>query len=469
MVTALLRMAFVTAVFAAGAIAASAQSFTTVATFEGPNGNQPMYVSLVQGTDGYLYGTTVDGGLNSRGTVFKVSRTGNIKVLYNFCSQSNCADGAWPYSGVVQGWDGAFYGTTTGGGVCASGFNCGTVFKLTALGALTALHEFCSEALCSDGSFPVASLVQANNGNFYGTTQSNGEGAGTIFAITPQGALTTLGSLGGPLGYWPFGAMIQANDGDLYGTTSGGGAYCGTVFKMPVTGSPTVLFDFEGGGAGAGCTPYGTLLQGSDGLFYGTSSSYPGIAFRMTPAGIPTHLYGFPSSEADPYSGFVQGPDGNLYGTTYYGGSSPNCAAYGCGTVYQMTPDGTVTILHTFDLTDGAHPDGGLLLATNGLLYGTTSEGGNPGVGTIYSINMGFAPFISFLRNYGRVGQAAGILGQGFAGTTSVSFNGVQAPFTVGSDSFIRATVPVGAATGSITVTSSGGTLTSIIPFRVLP
>src|SRR5581483_9033045 len=265
-----LKWAFALALIcAAMGVTARAQKYSTVASFNGVNGADPYYGSLIQGTDGYLYGTTTSGGVSNQGTVFKVSRRGNIKVLHSFCAQSNCTDGAQPYGGVVQGLDGAYYGTTTAGGLCASGFYCGTVFKITSRGSLTTLYKFCAQSQCVDGSFPVAGLVQANDRNFYGTTQLGGSGSGTIFRITPQGSLTTINVLGGPEGYWPFGTLIQANDGELYGTASGLSLGCGTIFKTTLAGSLTVLFDFIGGING--CTPYGALVQSYDGVFYGTT------------------------------------------------------------------------------------------------------------------------------------------------------------------------------------------------------
>ena len=164
-----------------------------------PDGQQP-YAGLVQGTDGNFYGTTLEGGANtgcslgsgSCGTVFKITPGGTLTTLYSFCSQHGCTDGGNPYAGLVQGSDGNFYGTTFGRGV--NGY--GTVFKITPAGALTSLYSFCSQTNCADGEYPHSGLVQASDGNFYGTTPEGGGGpihqGGTVFKITSSGTLTTL-------------------------------------------------------------------------------------------------------------------------------------------------------------------------------------------------------------------------------------------------------------------------------------
>jgi hypothetical protein len=221
------------------------------------------------------------------------------------------------------------------------------------------------------------------------------------------------------------------------------------------------------------------LTQGADGNFYGTTET---TAYRMTPAGSLTTLYTFCSlpncADGDFPSGLIQATDGNFYGVTQYGGTSDSgtndCGTF-CGTVFELTSTGKLTTLHSFSGNDGEHPVGGLIQATNGLLYGTAADGGdftcNPpkGCGTIFSLDVGLGPFVTFAHAAGEVGQTGGILGQGFTGTTSVSLNGIPANFTIVSDTFIKATVPGGATTGYVTVTTPTGTLTSNIPFHVLP
>jgi uncharacterized repeat protein (TIGR03803 family) len=190
------------------------------------------YAGLVQAASGDLYGTTYAGGANLGGTIFKITPTGTLTTLYNFCSQSKCTDGNVSQTGLILGTNGALYGTTYAGGDS----NFGTVFKLAPNGALTTLHSFCSQSNCTDGRIPAAGLVQATDGNFYGTTYGGVvNNYGTIFKITPGGTLTTLYRFQPTVGGDPVAALFQATNGDLYGTTQQFGANnWGTVFSLAV-------------------------------------------------------------------------------------------------------------------------------------------------------------------------------------------------------------------------------------------
>jgi uncharacterized repeat protein (TIGR03803 family) len=206
-------------VCAAMATASPAQTFKTLVNFDSSNGATPVYTSLVQGTDGDFYGTTIGGGANGSGTVFKITSGGTLTTLYSFCSQANCTDGASPYGGLTPARDGNFYGTTFSGG--ANG-DFGTVFKVTPGGTLTTLHSFD----LTDGAQPEAALVQATSGDFYGTTSGGGpNNAGAVFKITPRGALKTLHTFDGSDGSGPVGAMVQGTNESFYGTTPNGGAF----------------------------------------------------------------------------------------------------------------------------------------------------------------------------------------------------------------------------------------------------
>jgi uncharacterized repeat protein (TIGR03803 family) len=175
----------------ASAIASSAQAFKSLLSFDETNG-EDSEAALVQGRDGNFYGTTSVGGVSNNGTVFEITRSGKLTTLYSFCSQALCSDGSLPFAGLMQAANGDFYGTTRGGGV----YNEGTVFEITPAGKLTTLHSFCSQPPCSDGSQPLAAVVQGANGSFYGTTYKGGGslsgGYGTVFEITASGKLTTL-------------------------------------------------------------------------------------------------------------------------------------------------------------------------------------------------------------------------------------------------------------------------------------
>jgi uncharacterized repeat protein (TIGR03803 family) len=470
---------------AATTISSPAQVFTTLVNFEGANGNGPYLTSLVQSTDGSLYGTTFYGGVNNdgypaSGTVFKITRGGKPITLYSFCIQSNCANGGAPGAGLLKATDGNFYGTTEVGG---SNFG-GTVFKMTPGGTLTTLYSFCTQSNCADGSGPVAALIEAADGNFYGTTEVGGGGicmggCGTIFRISPTGTLTTLHRFDSTDGAYPYAPLVQAIDGFFYGTTQVGGANdLGTVFKITSAGRLTTLHSFDGTDGG---NPADGMIQAPDRNFYGTTAgggaNSGGTVFKITPVGALTTIYNFCGEsnceDGDaPVAGLILATDGSFYGTTAVGGggSGADCNTAGCGTIFKITEAGALTTLHRFTgyPDDGAWPQGNLLQATNGNFYGTTFWGGDANEGTVFSLSTGLGPFVAFVRSYGRVGQTGSILGQGFTGTTSVSLNGMSASFTVVSDTFIRATVPLGATTGYVTVTTPSGTLTSNVPFHVI-
>jgi uncharacterized repeat protein (TIGR03803 family) len=270
-----------------------AGALTTLHTFNDSDGCGPQ--GLIQAVRGDLYGTTFEGGgANNNGvggTVFKITEQGTLTTLHSFCALSNCPDGNQPDS-LVQATDGNFYGTTFYGGAignefCSSG--CGTVFRITASGALTTLYNFCSLANCADGSQPV-SLIQATNGNLYGTSAQGGaNGVGTVFEITPAGVLSTLYNFCSlpncADGWGSVAPLVQGTDGNFYGATeTGGGAGGGTVFKITPTGVLTTLYNFCSlANCADGAGPNG-LLQATNGMFYGTTAfggTYIGTVFSL--------------------------------------------------------------------------------------------------------------------------------------------------------------------------------------------
>ncbi len=409
-------------------IASPAQTFTTPYTFCPQSGCTDGWspVGLVQATDGNLYGATWFGGASSAcgtdgcGTLFKVTIGGALTTLHSL----DGTDGAAP-GGAVQATNGTFYGTTTGGGDgSACGTNgCGTIFKITTGGTLTTLHNFDF----ADGSHPNA-VMQATDGNFYGTAWTGGAstacgsyGCGTVFKITPGGTLTTLHSFAaGSDGSGPISWLVQASNGNFYGTTrtpphGEGGAYgYGTVFEITPSGTLTTLHSFDGTD---GAYPYAGLVQATDGNLYGTTtnggannvctSGGCGTVFKITPAGAFTTLYSFCTQPnctdgAGPF-GLVQATDGNLYGATAAGGNISDCNSQGCGTLFKISTGGKLTTLHTFDGTDGASPVA-LVQATNGNFYGATTGGANnncpqnpttdgAGCGTVFSLSVGLSAF----------------------------------------------------------------------------
>jgi uncharacterized repeat protein (TIGR03803 family) len=483
-----ISLAFV--LLAATAVVASAQTYHQLAVFpeSGTDGAYP-WAPVVQGPDGNLYGTTTSGGNNNNGVIFKVTPAGKLTVLYTFCETSGCPDGSTPEAGLVVGTDGNLYGTTAyDGTITGSGVASGTIFKITLAGKLTTLYTFCNEWPCKDGATPMAGLVEGTDGNFYGTTHGGGaQSVGVVFKITPEGALTTLYSFctlaNCTDGEEPVAGLVQGTSGDFYGTTYWGGATgndncldgvngCGTVFKITSTGTLTTLYDFcspAGSSCPDGASPVAGLVQGTDGNFYGTTkgggSDVSGTVFKITPAGKLTTLVN--SGLFYPEGTLIQATDGNFYGTSFDGG------AQNSGEVFKVTSSGTLTVEYSFEAdcdcdNDGSGPVAGLFQATNGTLYGTTSSGyGTSGNGTVYSLSVGLGAFVELIPTSGKVGTKVKILGTNLTGATSVTFNGTAAAFTVVSATEITATVPSGATTGTVKVTTPSATLASNVAFRV--
>jgi len=378
------RMAWLGLVFcAAAAIASPAQTFNSLVSFNTNDGSNPLYVSLVQGLDGNYYGTTQYGGVSGQGNVFAVTPGGTVTSLYSFCSQLGCADGKWPLAGLLLATNGIFYGTTQEGGANGQG----TVFSITSAGTLTTLYSFCSQTNCSDGNFPEGGLIQASNGNFYGFAYEGGSfGFGTFFEITSAGKLTTLYNFSGNDGGQPIATPVQGTNGNFYGTAyAGGGALHGTIFEITPGGKLTTLYTFcTLPSCDDGSFPIGALVQAPNGTFYGTASGNglngQGTVFEITSAGKFTVLYNFCS-----LSGCADGatPLGGLVLATdgnFYGTTEIG-GTDNQGTVFRMTPAGKLTTLHSFDVTDGSLVTGGLLQATNGSFYGITQNGGAGNVG----------------------------------------------------------------------------------------
>lgn len=454
------------------AISASAQTFTILLDFDGANGSYPLG-SLVQGSDGNYYGTTNGGGANNYGTVFKLTPSGQLTTIYSFCSQPNCSDGIYPEAGLLLTLDGSFYGTTAYGGDegCISPYGCGTVFKITPQGKLTTVHTFES----TDGAVPWAGLVEYG-GNFYGTSSAGGEvpcgpftrGCGTVFKMTPEGVVTTLHIFDYSDGAYSVASLVQATNGGFYGSTVYGGSLdcgnsdygCGGLFRVSPSGAFTNVHLF-----GTTGLPDAPLIQANDGNLYGTTMN--GMIFRLAPSGKLTTLFEF-GSGVIPVA-VVQGTDGDLYGVTAYGGSE------NLGTLFQLTLGGVLTDLQDFDFSDGSNAQEPLLQATRGSFYGVAANSGESGTncpsgcGTLFNLSMGLNPFISLTSTLGKPGQQVGILGQGLSGTTSVAFNGTSATFNVVTDTFIRATVPSGTTSGFVAATTPSGELTSNVPFTLIP
>jgi uncharacterized protein (TIGR03437 family) len=372
------------------AVNAQAQTVTTLVTFDGINGYGPS-ASLVQGTDGNFYGTTGGASDGTGATVFKITPSGVLTTLYTFATLTPAI--SWSVYGLVQGSDGNFYGTT-GSGPPDILPRPGSVFKITPSGAFTMLTDF------DQSPYPLAAndgLIQATDGNFYGTTSLGGVGGdGVIFEITPEGTLTTLFSFGG-IDILPFSGLVQANDGNFYGTTGNGGKQLGTLFEFTLPNTLATLYEF-GSAPGDGAFPRAGLIQGSDGNFYGTTDDGPGgrsTVFKFSPtAGLTTlHIFGGPPTDGAGHpSSLLQAADGNFYGVTSRGGAGdcPQNNNSGCGTIFKITSSGEETMLYSFGSTstDGANPEAALIQSADGNFYGTTLGGGTGGDGTVFQFSL---------------------------------------------------------------------------------
>ncbi len=353
-------------------------NFQRIISF-GPNataGSSPRG-QLLEGSDGMLSGTTYQGGSNNLGTVFRAARDGTA-----FCVLRHFEDCVFPFSGLVEGPSGHLYGTASGGGL----HNAGAVFRLAKDGTgFISLHDF--DPAAGQGAAPIATLLKAADGKLYGTTAGGGSyNHGSIFRLNTDGrGFETIFSFGNTNGSTPVAGLIQGQDGWLYGVTRNGGTGAlGTLFRAALDGRDyTVLHHFSGG-VGDGSLPFGNLLQASDGFLYGTtysggSARDAGTVFRLNTDGTEyTIVYVFGQNNSTepsvPAAGLVEGQGGWFYGTTTHGGINDG------GIAFALNSDGTgFTVLHQFtgSAGDGSQPFGALLKASDGALYGSTYFGGD--------------------------------------------------------------------------------------------
>jgi uncharacterized repeat protein (TIGR03803 family) len=440
------------------AIHAPAQTFTVLQNFEQSDPTS----ALVQGLDGNLYGTMGGGEIGFEGNVYTLTPSGTYTTIATPCCYS--------YAPVTLASNGYFYGSTQQGGIGGEG----SIYRMAASGATSTLYSFCVTT-CDDSSDPQGPLVQLGNGDLYGTTIT------TFFKISLTGELTTLFNFCNPNcndGVTTPSGLVLGSDGNFYGVTSGSQNY-GTVFRMNPYGGGLTLHVF---GVGDGSTPVGPLVEGTDGYLYGVTlsggtgvnracndigSGGCGTIFKISKTGVFTTLHEFSGRDgANPAAGLVLGSDGNLYGTTYAGGGTKNA-----GTLFVISPSGAFATLHYFcsqtDCLDGNSPFMPLLQATNGTLYGTTRLGGTQTNGIFFSLSRGLRPFVQPIPAQGNAGTNVIILGNGLTGATNVTFDGISAAFSVVSDTEMTATVPTGATTGAVIVTTPSASIESKVAFRI--
>jgi uncharacterized repeat protein (TIGR03803 family) len=423
--------------------------------------------AFVQATDGNFYGAGYSGA-SSFGEIFRMTRTGEVTTIHSFCSEPNCADGELPgWSGPILGSDGNLYGVTQG--------IPSTFYRLTLDGQFTLLYTFCTSLSClADGESPTG-IILASDGNFYGTMTVGGNptwSGGTIFSISPTGqfkVLYTFCSLAKCAdGQSPYFPPIQGRDGNFYGTTySGGKGSGGVVYELTRSGTYTVLHNFCGPNDNNCVTGSGpsTIVQDSNGKFFGTAVYGFETAFELSSTHKYSVLHSFDTSAGGyfPMGGLTLASDGNFYGTNQDGGTANQ------GTMYEITPAGEFTVLYNFGYPQGWDPTPSpLFQGTDGGIYGTTLYGPAPCcAGTIFRLSNGMGRLVKPVPVAGSAGTSVLILGNRLTGTNSVTFNGVEANFTVESDTYIRATVPSGATTGAVSVVTPTGTLKSNPQFVV--
>lgn len=369
-----------------GLLNAGPASVFTIASFSGSTGTgisaAKPYAGVTVGADGFLYGTTHQGGAfgipQGYGTVYKVSPAGAYTTLHSFSS----TDGNQPYAGLTFGGDGNLYGTTLLGG--NSGL--GTVFRITPSGSFTSLLSFAG----GNGAKPSGRLSLAMDGAFYGTTQLGGtNNLGTIFRVTTNGLLTSLFSFGGTNGSRPYAEVCFGPEGHLYGTTlTGGDSNLGTIFRCTTNGGFESLFSFS---RTNGATPYAGLISDLSGGLYGATAyggDYEaGTIFKIATNGVFTLVRSLDAAKdgANPWSTMLRGADGIYYGTTILGGPAISVPR---GTVFQFMTNGSFAVLASFGFDlNGASPYGSLAQNAGGILYGTTFDQGAGLKGTVFRLD----------------------------------------------------------------------------------
>ena len=425
---------------------------------------------LTQGIDGNLYGTTEYGGRFGYGTIFRINPSGaGYTVLWDF---DGATTGANPIGALtLSSVDGNFYGATFDGGTY--GDSLGTLFNFNpSTSALTVLHHFGP----SEDS-PMVAPVEGKDKKLYGMTHS-----GATYRVTPPAGTYQL--LPNKVPGIPNGPLLLAADGNFYGTTATGGTHLeGTIFRMTTTGGIQTLYNFTGNSDGGG--PSAPLVQAGNGTFYGTTyydiQNAAGTIFKFTVKPFKlTTLHNFPSGAiggSNPDAGLLLATDGNLYGTTSSGGEGNDTS----GNIFQITPGGVFTSY--FDFTGvlagipGAQARTTMMEDTNGVIYGLTSTGGFNGTdvggyGVFYSLTLpNINTNIALCCNWWVIlDQPVIILGQNLTGVFSVSIGGATARFAPGSDTYLTAYVPSGAIDGLATVTlATGQQLQSQQTVHILP
>jgi hypothetical protein len=408
------------------------------------------FAAPVQARDGYLYGLMG----NNTPTIYISSPGGTMTTQFVGATPSTnyiCT------TGMILGRDGNLYGTCQMSSSGTQDF----AFRYTP-GGYGSQGTFTPFAVITPNGnygsrFPSA-LVEATDGNFYGTTGGGVGLVGSVFRITPAGVVTTLRTFTASLGtpYYPTGPLIEAKDGKLYGTSEAGSTQCcgnGTIFSVTIKGKGKVKTFYNFTGASAVASPDGGVIQGN------------GVLTDLHDVNLAT------DGSTNPYYGLLEATDGNFYGTL---GGYRN-GGFGPGGLYKITSTGSYATLFTLPITGcgfsgpGCIPNSSNIEHTNGVLYGALEEGGYYDTGVMYAeaTNPQLQPNVILQETSGASGSRVDILGQGFTSATVVKFGKTPASFTVVADTYLSAVVPVGAKTGYVTVSEAGGTLQSQAKFTV--
>jgi len=363
----------------------SALTNSLTASYVAPSeGANPTYSSLTKASNGKYYGMTTGGGVNNNGVIFSLDPTTNT---YSKLKDFDYASGGSPFGSLIQASDGKLYGMTVNGGTNGAG----VIFSFD---PTTNVYSKLKDFDYTNGGSPYGSLVQATDGKLYGMTYSGGtSGAGVIFSFEPATIIyTKLKDFDGTNGSSPFGSLVQAADGKFYGVTNyGGTSGYGVIFSFdPATSAYNKLKDFD---YTNGSSPYGSLVQAADGKFYGTAvsggTSGNGVIFSFDPAtSTYNKLKDFDYTNGSyAYGSLVQAADGKLYGMTNYGGTN------GRGVIFSLDP--TTNIygkLKDFDGTNGGSPQGSLVITADGKFYGMAAGGSN-NFGVIFYFDPGTATY----------------------------------------------------------------------------
>ena len=413
---------------------------------------------MIQGRDGKLWGTTVQGGRANGGTIYTFDpATRTFTSVHHMAplAGGRYPEGYYASSGLIEGIDGNFYGVASGGGP----LNGGTIYRVTPAGVVSVIHAFDNNR--GEGVSPIGELLQTSDGRLYGTnTLGWPNGGGVLFAVETDGSHFEVRHVFSAVPASPWSNVVKGSDGNLYGASAGSGR--GVIFRILPDGTYQVLHAFL---ASDGWSPEGGLVEGPDGNFYGTTVfgglNDLGTIYRITADGRFTLLHSFAALDAKcncypegyhPRSTLVLASDGNLYGTATHGGLS----VWGYGTVFRITPGGSFSVLHKFGANsrDGRNPYAGLTQGADGRLYGSTHAGGM-GWGTLFAIDFagrytklydfkyseGFRPYASLT-----LGSNGTLYGSAYRG--GPSDGGAIFRFDSYSNSFTTLTSFVGVASG---------------------